>query len=93
MLNVWDGSFDFDFELEFATSKLLVAISKYNLKSSTFSDIFEQWQAGNIGVVTSLSSSSGSMDCSLGALLGAGEVFCERKAGIRIQIRTLMPAL
>ena len=47
--------FDFDFEQEFATSKLLVAISKYNLKLSTFSDIFEQWQAGNMGVVTSLS--------------------------------------
>ena len=33
----------------------MFAISKYNLKLSTFSDIFEQWQAGNMGVVTSLS--------------------------------------
>ena len=42
--------FDFDFEQDFATSKLLVAISKYNLKLSTFSDIFEQWHAGKMGL-------------------------------------------
>ena len=41
---------DFDFEQDFATSKLLVAISKYNLKLSTFSDIFEQWHAGKMGL-------------------------------------------